>query len=143
MSSGPWDLPHAQASGDGAAQPVAWKNGVNPDFVTVSRVVAERVSGGSVPDRDGRMKARSSAKYLIKWKGLEDPYDNLSWERAEDLSGPEFERELARFKARQQPIAVRTDLVTPNKVSSCIVDSTGGNILAENMHSVNIMVSGP
>ena len=82
------NLRHAQASGEGAAQPVAWENGVNPDFLTVSRVVAEKVMGGSVPNKDGKMKARHSARYLIKWKGLEDPYDNLTWERAEDLSGP-------------------------------------------------------
>ena len=95
----------------------------------VSRVVAEKVVGGSVPKRDGKMKARHSARYLIKWKGLEDPYDNLTWERAEDLGGPEFEREVSRFKARQQPVADRTDLVTPNKVSSPLFESTGCNTL--------------
>jgi len=60
--------------------------GKKPPKKSKTEEEGERSAGEGVP------------RYLIKWAGL--PYEEASWEVAADVEGPDFERELAKMRAR-------------------------------------------
>lgn len=73
---------------------------IQPSWVRVGRVVAERGQAGRGPKKKGPDQPRH--EFLVKWEGL--PYEHASWEEPAAVAGPEFERELDRFRSRR-PIA--------------------------------------
>ena len=64
-------------------------DGILAAWMTVDRVVAQRKTGAGV-------------ELLVKWCEL--GYDEASWERAEDLKGPEAAAAIAAFR-RREPIS--------------------------------------
>ena len=91
-------------------------------WTSIDRIIAKKADKlpmESQAKQQKKLHTTPKTEYLVKWQGL--PYDEASWETAEDLeklSAADFAKELARFKDRG-PIgskqAFQKVQVRPNK----------------------------
>lgn len=120
-----WQEEQARKDGLEEAEPSA--PSIDPSWTRIGRVVAERLAPDPAAQPNAPLKGGKAAKrgktqqkegggaegepqYLIKWAGL--PYEDASWEAAGDLAGADFERELAKMRARV-PICQAAQVPSP------------------------------